>query len=104
MFFTSIILYYLEEYKTKKDIKTHQELKNKLNQDKYVVEIETDYILIFYTLFLALRIILVLVAVHEASKDQENSKKPNFWTVFLAFWFPIIYLIIHLITGSHNFL
>jgi len=52
MFFTSIILYYLEEYKTKKDIKTHQELKNKLNQDKYVVETETDYILIFYTLFL----------------------------------------------------
>lgn len=100
MLLTTLLLHYLEEYEGQGKIGKHADFRAQLNS-KTPCPIY-DLSLIFYTLLLALRIALVLVAVFEASRDQAKKMKPNFWLVFFAFWFPEVYLVMHVATGWHK--
>lgn len=103
MFFSTILLHYLEQYEGKSRVGTHADFKAFLKNSTKVYNVPSyDLSTIFYTVLLMLRVALVLVAVYEASRDQSKKRKPNFWIVFLAFWFPEIYLVIHLATGWHK--
>lgn len=95
-----MLLFYLEQIHDTHQVRDLPTLKQSLHSPKGEDECIYTASLVFYTLLLFLRIILVLVAVYEASEAQSKRMKPNFWIVFASFLFPEAYLAIHLINAT----